>query len=148
MPKPAGTTMNVLRWIFGIPLAFALAFGLLYILVTFSPRAEHVPLALIAAEVVFIFSVPVFLSCLFTAAPRKYGALISLSMIALFTAGALIYRFIVNPPFYSAIETASLAGTYMLLIAGGAIGFGVAYAVFKNKGCERKPKDFDMDEFD
>jgi hypothetical protein len=148
MPKPAGKTMNVLRWIFGIPLAFAFALGVLYALVTFGPRAEHFPLALVVAEVVFVFSIPVFLSCLFTPAPRKYGALISLSVIVLFSAGALIYRFIVNPPFYSAIETASLAGTYMLLIAGGAFGFGIAYAVFKNKGWERKPKDFDMDEFD
>jgi hypothetical protein len=151
MPK-RGKTMNVLRWIFGIPLAFAVAFGVLFILVTVdnSPRSGAFTFTMVlrVAEVVFLFSIPVFLSCLFAPAPRKVAAYISMSMIAVFTACALGYRFIVNPPFYSAIEAVSVAGTYMFLIAGGALGFGMAYAVFKNKGWEKKPKDLDMDEFD
>jgi hypothetical protein len=151
MPKPAGKTMNVLRWIFGIPLAFGVAFGVLFILVTVDSGrpggAFTFTMVLRVAEVVLLFSVPVFLSCLFAPAPRKVAAFISISIIALFTAGVLVYRFIVNPPFYSTIQAVSMAGTYMFLIAGGALGFGVAYAVFKNKGWEKKPKDFDTDEF-
>jgi len=144
--------MNVLRWIFGIPLAFAVAFGVLFILVTVdnSPRSGAFTFTMVlrVAEVVFPFSVPVFLSCLFTPAPRKLAAFISLSIIALFTGGLVVYRFIVNPPLQSATQAVSVAGAYMFLIAGGALGFGVAYAVFKNKGWEKKARDYDSDEFD
>ena len=141
MPKP-GKTMNVLRWIFGIPLGFAVALGLLFVMVTVDTGtvsdgfsfsfAFHVFLAVI------ICSLPVFLSCLFTPSPKKLAALISVSVIALFTIALFIRRLIVDPPFYSAEEIASVLGSYMIVIAGSSTGFAASYAVFKNKGWNRK----------
>jgi hypothetical protein len=152
MPKPAGKTMNVLRWIFGIPLAFVLGFGLLYVVVTVDTRPPGYSLSFSFAfrvlELIIILGVPVFLSCLFTPSPKKYAGLISVSIITLFTVAILVYVFIVNPPFYSVIRTVSVVSGYMMFIAGSSIGFAVSYTVFKNKGWERKPKNSDAGEFD
>jgi hypothetical protein len=152
MAKPTGNTMKVLRWIFGIPLAFAVAFGLLYVLVTVDTDPPGYGFSFSFAfrvfEIIIIFSVPVFLSCLFTPSPKKYAALISVSLITLAIVALFIYLFIANPPNHSAEQAVSVLGKYMILIAGPSIGFAVSYNVFKNKGWEKKSKDFDMDEFD
>ena len=137
--------MNVLRWIFGIPLAFLLGIGLLYVVVTVDTRSPGYTLSFSFAfrvlELITVLGVPVFLSCLFTPSPKKYAALISVSIITVFTVAVLIYVFIVNPPFYSAKQTVSVISGYMMFVAGSSIGFGAGYAVFKNRGWERKPKE-------
>jgi len=152
MHKPAGKTLNVLRWIFGIPLAFLIAFGFLYLLVTFDtqPRGYGFSFSFVFSvlAVIFIFGVPVFLSCLITPSPKKYASLISVSLITVFTIALFIYLLIINPPFQSARQAVVVVGRYMIFIAGSSAGFAVSYAVFKNKGWERKPKGQTIDELD
>jgi len=152
MPKPAGKTMNVLRWIFGIPLAFLIAIGFLYVLVTFDtqPRGYGFSFSFVFSvlAVIFIFGVPVFLSCLFAPSPKKYAALISVSLITVLTIALFIYLLIINPPFHSVRQAIVVVGRHMIFIAGSSAGFAASYAVFKNKGWERKPKDLDMEELD
>jgi hypothetical protein len=142
MAKQAGNTMRVLRWIFGIPLAFAITGGVL-MLIAWQGNLEvyfhnyYVYMAITEFEIAFTFALPVFLSSLFAPSPKKYAALIGVVILTAFIAFVLYYTFISSPEEFLNSFTVSNIGAYVGFFAGGSIGFGVSFAVFKNKGWNR-----------
>jgi predicted outer membrane lipoprotein len=74
-------SMKILRWIFGIPLAFAIVIGILWYgtaNIDDGLRRLHnsyLYLAIHAFEIIFSFALLVFLACLFAPGPKKYAAL-------------------------------------------------------------------------
>src|SRR5580698_2199095 len=99
MAKPTKSTMKVLRWIFGIPLAFAITGGVL-MLIAWQGNLElyfhnyYVYMAITEFEIAFTFALPVFLSTLFVPSPKKYAALTGEVIITVFIAFVLYYTFI------------------------------------------------------
>jgi len=139
MAKPAKSTMKVLRWIFGIPLAFAITVGVL-MLIAWQGNLElyfhnfYVYMAITEFEIAFTFALPVFLSSLFAPSPKKYAALIGVVIVTAFILLVLFYTFITSPEEFLRSFTVTTIANYVGFFAGGSIGFGLSYAVFKNKG--------------
>jgi len=140
MPKPARKTMNVLRWIFGIPLAVVISLGLMT-LVIYSVD-EHLRVSnydlytfVHAAEIIFSFTLLVFLSCLFAPAPKKYAALFSITIMVI----------LIGIAFYVALTNKSMgdftmisAASFLSSFTGLFIGLFLSYFTFKNKGWNRE----------
>jgi hypothetical protein len=146
MTKPTQKTTNVLRWIFGIPVAFAIAFGLLALLFSASDLEEHFHnfyMYMLAheLEITFVFAVPVLLSSVFTPRPKKFGALIAVTIVFLLLVSLLCFRFVLSPTDELPSISVVLIGSYFAILAGGSVGFAAAFLVFKNKGWHSEPKE-------
>ncbi len=143
MAKPAKSTMKVLRWIFGIPLAFAITVGEL-MLISRQGSLElyfhnyYMYMAVTEFEIAFSFALPIFLSSLFAPSPKKYAALIGVVIVTAFIVVVLYYIFISSPQDFFNSFTVNNIAAYIGFFAGGSIGFGISYAVFKNKGWNRE----------
>lgn len=135
--------MRVLRWIFGIPLAFAITVGEL-MLIAWQGSLElyfhnyYMYMAVTEFEIAFTFALPVFLSSLFAPSPKKYAALVGVVIVTAFIIVVLYYIFITSPQDFINSFTVNNIAAYIGVFAGGSIGFGLSYAVFKNKGWNRE----------
>jgi len=143
MGKPAKSTIRVLRWIFGIPLAFAITVGELMLIARQGSlelyfHNYYMYMAVTEFEIAFSFALPVFLSSLFAPSPKKYAALISLVIVTAFIVVVLYNIFISSPQDFINSFTVNNIAAYIGVFAGGSIGFGLSYAVFKNKGWHRE----------
>ena len=138
--------MNLLRWIVGIPLAFAISIGLIMLNSDYGLGNNYlnknvfVYLLYYLSVNILCFFLAVFLSCIFIPYNKRYAALIavviSLSFIVIglyfkltdsLTYGQITMQVLINQ---AGIVFGLLAGTY------------VSYEVFKNKGW-RTPKNID-----
>jgi hypothetical protein len=128
--------MRIIRWIFGIPLAFAIIIGISSIVA----YAESFKLYLesnIKLNVAFhfafnflTFSGLVFLSCLFVPTPKKIAAIISITIAYVAIAAGSAYVFITEPAGLNIVVIAGCSG----IVLGLASGFVFSYKIFKNKG--------------
>ena len=138
--------MKLLRWIFGIPLAFGIVLGLIYIVIDSNSIAhffgQHIKLDLAYHFVLacVLFFLLLFLSSLFVPAPKKYGAIITAVICYLIVLGLLYYLFFVATDGITIIFIASSSG----LFSGILVGFLVSYWVFKNRGWSRAYSDPDI----
>jgi len=138
MAKP-GKTMNVLRWIFGIPLAVVISLGLLtlftYSVDKYLGVSRYVLYIIVhAAGIVFSFTLLVFLSCLFIPAAKKYAALFSIIIMAILI-GIAFFVALTNKLIgdFTIISAISFLGSFTGLL----IGSFLSYIIFKNKGWNR-----------
>ena len=140
--------MRILRWIFGIPLAFAVVIAILYYLVTytddhlFALRHGYLFLGVRSVEFIIIFALLVFLSCLFVPRPKKIAALITIGLMTFLESLAVFLEF-------SNILEGSVSPTFVdsLLssFVGMSVGFVICFYAFKNRGWNRKAKIFDIE---
>jgi len=151
MPKPAKSTMRVLRWIFGIPLAFAITVGELMLISRLGNlqlyfHNYYMYMAVTEVEIVFTFALPIFLSTWFAPGPKKYAALIGMVIVTAFIVIVLYETFITSPEDFINSFTVNNIGAYAGFFAGSSLGFGMSYAVFKNKGWNRELTTSDIQE--
>jgi len=143
MTKPTGNTMKVLRRIFGVPLAFAITVGAMFLVAwQGSLRVQfhnfYLYMVLTELEIVIIFALPVFLSCLFVPSPKKHVGLIAVVIVNIFVIVIVYYLFVqIIEEGYNSFTVENVAA-YLAFIAGSAIGYAVSYVVFKNKGWNRE----------
>jgi hypothetical protein len=140
--------MNRLRWIFGIPLAFAITIGLIVLNSNFEEVIGsntfymHIYLYYHAFMNMLCLAMLVFLSALFIPFNRKYAAVIALS-ISFVLEGTGFYFALTDRGTYGDI-TFRLLLNYAGAFAGLLAGFYISYEVFKNRSWS-KPKTMEED---
>jgi len=141
--------MKIIRWIFGIPLAFVLSAGIVLagaygmnddILSNSYKAFEFIDHLLITMLVGFLF---VLGSCFFVPSNRKYAAFIAIIVSILVLLYGLYLSFTDKSNDYR-LTTTTIIDDGGLLI-GLLTGFFVSYRIFKNKGW-RPSKKWDIDE--
>ncbi len=156
MTKQPETTfkqiVKILRWMFGIPLAFLIAIETMLIigdLVNFRKYFPnyYVDFAVHEFEVTVIFILPVFLSCLFVPRPKKYAALIAMIITTVLLAAVLYDQYIASPREGSGSSSSFFViGSEIALLAGSSAGFAISYFVFKKRGWNREVKGLETPE--
>ncbi len=149
MTTRGNNTIKILRWIFAIPLAFAISMAALTLLVFQRDifmrfgAAGLFPIIFHLETVVF-FVLPVLLSSLFAPRPKKYAAMISLAIVMAFL--VITFYFQVKRFAEGRFMSVSLeiAASYLAMLAGCSIGFAVSYIIFKKRGWKSKPEDLEM----
>ncbi len=131
--------MRLIRWIFGIPLAFAIIIGISSIVA----YAEHfkqylngnltLNVSFHFANSFITFAGLVFLSCLFVPAPKKIAAIVSTTIAYVGIAAGSAYVFITEP---SGLDIVVISGCLGILL-GLAGGFVFSYKIFKTKGWDK-----------
>src|ERR1700691_2645418 len=93
--------MNIVRWIFGIPVAFCITIGVFSIIdweIDIRHYSHNLYLyALVhSIEIVIVFSSSVVLSCLFVPRPKKYAALAAVVSVIVLMGWLVYYQYDVS----------------------------------------------------
>ena len=136
--------MNTFRWIIGIPLALAVAIGVLILTTYFEPIFSQT----IIYKSVYVyyhgfinmlcFFLFIFLSVWIVPSKRKYAALTT-SLISMILTGLGLYAIISNRFMYGDFSMNILL-SYAGIFAGILTGICIGYLVFKNKGWDTEKK--------
>jgi hypothetical protein len=130
--------MNRLRWIFGIPVAFAIIFCILLLNAYVEPSFYENQLFLSISQYYHPFSnlvccsMLVFLSCLFVPTKRKYAAIVAVLIISCLIGASFIFTVLYNKIYR--LASINLLLNYAGIFAGLLVGMCVSYQVFKNRG--------------
>jgi hypothetical protein len=131
--------MNIVRWIFAIPVAFCITIGTYsYVDSQIDLRRYFSGLNLIALarsiEFVIVFSASVILSCLFAPRPKKYAALAAVVLVTVLMGLLVCYEYILSQRAgLHTVPTIALESN-LSFFAGSSIGFALSYLIFKNNG--------------
>jgi len=135
--------MNVLRWIFGFPLATGISIGLLYVSNVYAINGIYisrlyfmVELFRIAASV-FCLSLWVFLTCLFIPFYKKIAGLVPTALAFTLIAIAILEDL-------KTTQRTDITRNYIIpltvIFISFFVGYVVSYLVFKGKGWGRLKK--------
>lgn len=144
--------IKILRWMFGIPLAFLIGIETMLIIGDLVDFRKYFPnyyvdFGVHEFEFTVIFILPVFLSCLFVPRPKKYAALIAMIITTVFLGAMLYDHFIISPREGSGSSSSFfLIGSEIAILAGSSTGFAISYFVFKKRGWNREVKELESPE--
>lgn len=134
--------MKTLRWIFGFPLAAAIAFGFLYITImgldAVVMRTGFYMLRQVVALIAIVIDLViwVFLTCLFIPSNKRIAGIIPCVCILVFT-GWLVWYLVRNSSTENRSDLISQAYFIAGMIASPFIGYGLSYFIFRDKGWKR-----------